>query len=155
MGYCTKGDIQDAIGGPQALVWLTDLLNVSVDVLAVSSAIAWATAAIDSYAIGTPGTLTTAGALWPVTPDQAKQTCITLAVYRLYATIRREVPEQWRLAFDAAMRTLADLRDGKVSWVATIPPAVQAVSTVSFESSRQAPSLGTFRVAKRSQTDGL
>lgn len=155
MAYCTKADIQDAIGGPQALVWLTDLLNVSVDVAAVSSAIAWASAAIDSYAIGTPGTGTTAGALWDVTPDQAKQTCITLAIYRLYVTIRREVPEQWRIAFDGTMQTLTNLSQGKVSWVATIPPAIQAVSTVLFESSRQAPSLGTFRVAKRSQTDGL
>lgn len=156
MAYCTQTDLELAIGGAPALQWLTDLTNTAIDTDAVEEAIVWSSSIIDAYATGTPGTGTIAGDLWsPSTPLQAKHTCVTLSIYRLYVTVRREVPEKWLQEYNAAIRDLTMLRDGRVSWVSTIPPAIQALSQVLFRSSSAAPNTGTFRYAKRSQTSGL
>lgn len=159
MAYCTQADLQAAVGGLEALTWISDLTNVQVDVAAVASAIEYASAVIDSYATGTPETGSTPGDLWappgPGTPTQAKQAAITLAIYRLYETIRREVPAQWQVAFDRTIANLADLAAGKVSWVGGQPPAVQVVSSVFQWQSRQPLPSGSLRRATRYQTDGL
>lgn len=159
MAYCTQADIQAAVGGLEALTWISDLTNVQVDVDAVASAIEYASAVIDSYATGTPETGSTPGDLWappgPGTPIQAKQAAITLAVYRLYETIRREVPAQWQGAFDRTTATLTALASGKVSWVGGQPPAMQVVSSVFQWNSRQTLPSTSLRTATRYQTEGL
>lgn len=160
MAYCTQADLQAAVGGLEALTWISDLTNVQVDVDAVASAIEYASAVIDSYATGTPETGSIPGDLWappggPGTPIQAKQAAITLAIYRLYETIRREVPSQWQSAFDRTIVTLGDLSSGKVSWVGGQPPARQVVSSVFQWNSRQTLPNTSLRTATRYQTEGL
>jgi len=160
MAYCTQADLQAAVGGLEALTWISDLTNVAVDTDAVSSAIEYASAVIDSYATGTPETGSTPGDLWgppsgPGTPIQAKQAAITLAIYRLYETVRREVPAQWQTAFDRTLANMTDLSAGKVSWVGGQSPAKQVVSSVFQWQSRQTLPTGSLRRATRYQTDPL
>ena len=160
MAYCTQADLQAAVGGLEALTWISDLTNVQVDVAAVASAIEYASAVIDSYATGTPETGSTPGDLWgppsgPGTPIQAKQAAIALAIYRLYETVRREVPAQWQTAFDRVIASLTDLAAGKVSWVGGQAPAQQVVSSVFQWQSRQTLPPNSLRRATRYQTDGL
>lgn len=155
MAYCTTDDIRNAIGGLAALTWLTDLENVSVNVEACDEAIEYGAAVIDSYAAGTPGTVAVPGAIFGATvPDSAKQANVTLAVCRLYETIRREIPDDWETACTKVYEMLQELQKGTISFTG-IAPAAQAVSRVAFRSSRELPRTGTRRVAMRSQTDPL
>ena len=84
MAYCTSSDIQNAVGGSAALIWITDLTNTAIDTSAVTSAIEYATGEVDTYVTGLPGTTGVAGAMWSTTPTQAKQCSINIAVEVLY-----------------------------------------------------------------------
>lgn len=132
MAYCTSQQIQDAVGGLTALIWITDLENTAVNADAVTSAIEASTGKIDQYATGTPGTGTTAGALWASTPTQAKQCAIDIAVCTLYERIRREVPETVKDARDEAIELLKLLAKGAVSWVTTETPSALNVGAVYY-----------------------
>lgn len=130
MAYCTEAEIQGAVGGATALKALTSLANTAIDSTAVASAIEFASAVIDQWAIGTPDTGTTAGALWSSTPIQAKHCAISIAVYRLYELVRREAPKTIADAYTRAMDMLEALSSGKTSWVPAEPPAVQNTGVV-------------------------
>lgn len=159
MAYCTQADIEASIGGPSALVWLSDLTNTAIDTDAVSSAIEWSTNLVDSYAVGTPETNNTAGDLWgdvnTGTPEAAKTACVTLSIFRLYQTIWRDIPASVQSSYDRAIRELELLRDGRVSWLATQPTTVQNISTFAFQNSRSPSSNSIYRTARRRQTDSL
>jgi phage gp36-like protein len=130
MAYCTSDEIQGAVGGATALKALTSLTNTAIDTTAVASAIEFASAVIDQWAIGTPDTGTTAGALWSSTPIQAKHCAISIAVYRLYELVRREAPKTIADAYQRALDMLKALAEGKASWVPSEPAAVQNTGTV-------------------------
>jgi hypothetical protein len=159
MAYCTQADIEASIGGASALVWLSDLTNTAIDTDAVSSAIEWSTNLIDSYAVGTPETNNTPGDLWgdvtTGTPEAAKSACVTLCIFRLYQTIWRDIPASVQSSYDRAIRELELLRDGRVSWLATQPTTVQNLSTFYFQNSRSPSAIGSYRTARRRQTDSL
>lgn len=158
MGYCTQADIESSIGGPSALVWLSDLTNTATDVDAVSAAIEWASGIIDSYAVGTPETGNVAGDLWADaggTPEGAKAACVALSVFRLYQTIWRDIPAAVQSSYDRTMRELELLRDGRVSWLATQPTTLQNISRLAFQGSREPGNIGSYRTARRRQTDSL
>lgn len=123
--YASTTQLQNAIGGSDALAWISDLLNSTTDTSAVSSALDWATSTIDAYATGTAGTTGTEGALWSTTPTRAVQCCIDLAVYSLYLRIRRQVPDDIQALYEAWIDELGKLATGKISWVVSQdPPSV-------------------------------
>lgn len=155
MPYCTQAQIEAAVGGNAALVWISDLNNAAVDVNAVASAIEWAGAQIDQYATGTPGTGTTEGALWDTTPAQAKQAAISLAVYCLYDRIRRDIPESVKQTYERTMKLLELLSQGKVSWVTTEAPAAQNASHVFYVTPGTEARVGNPRRTRRDQFDSF
>jgi hypothetical protein len=130
VAYCTQAQVEAAVGGADDLRWLTDPTNVTTDTAAVTSAIEAGAADIDSYATGTPGTGSTAGALWSSTPLPAKHGNIALAVYYLYVRIRREEPPP--MIVEGAKRVweqLKALAAGELAWVVSETPAAQNVGT--------------------------
>ena len=131
-GYCTSTDVQNAIGGSARLKLLTDIANSSTNTSAITSAIDEATGLIDQYATGTPGTGTTAGALWSSTPIPATQCAINIAVYTLYVRIWDEVPEDVKIKYERSLDLLEKLAQGKVSWVPSETPARQNVGGVYY-----------------------
>lgn len=155
MAYCTQAQIETALGGDSALAWISDLENTTIPTTAIASAIEWSTQIVDSYAAGTPGTGTTAGALWSSTPIQAKHCAIDLSVYVLYERIRREVPESVKDAYLRAIKALEDLRDGKTSWVMTETPAAQNLGTIDYFSSVSTERTQNPRRTMRASRDKL
>jgi phage gp36-like protein len=110
---------------------------------------------IDQWAIGTPDTGTTAGALWSSTPIQAKHCAISIAVYRLYELIRREAPKTIADAYARAMEMLKALAEGRTSWVPAEPAAVQNTGTVWFFSAGSTARDDNPRRTRRDQLDAL
>lgn len=153
MPYCTQSDIEKAVGGADTLQWITDLDNQTINVNAVTSAIEWAGSQIDMYATGTPGTGTTAGALWSSTPTQAKQSAINLAVYCLYDRIRRDIPESVKETYERTMEVLKLLSQGKISWVTTEPPAAQNLAHVYYTGPGSTARTANPRRTRRDQFD--
>jgi phage gp36-like protein len=130
--YASQTNVENAVGGSAALVWITDLTNTALNSNALAEALDYATATIDSHVVGLGGTTGTAGAMWSSTPEQAIAACVTLAVYRLYEAVRREVPAQWQRAYERTIKELEALRDGKVSWVVSESPAVVNAQAVYY-----------------------
>jgi phage gp36-like protein len=146
MAYCTSDEIQGAIGGAAALKALTDPANATTNSTAVTSAIEFASAVIDQWAIGTPDT---------GTPIQAKHCAISIAVYRLYELIRREAPKTIADAYARAMEMLKALAEGRTSWVPAEPAAVQNTGTVWFFSAGSTARDDNPRRTRRDQLDAL
>jgi hypothetical protein len=137
--YCSQADIEGAVGGASALNWVADPLNTSPALAATTTLITScrvaATALIDAYATGTPGSTGTAGAMWSTTPDVAKHAAIAISLYFIYSRVRREeipadVLEQYKLYADPDKGLLAKLAKGEVAWVASETPPAQNVGTV-------------------------
>jgi hypothetical protein len=137
MAYHTQANIEDAVGGAAALNWIADPLNSSPALAAtatlIASAIAYADAQIDAAGAGTPGTGSTAGALWTDAGALiiAKHVGISISLYIIYERVRREeTPQSVKDAYTEARERLAALRKGEESWVMSEPPAVQNTGTV-------------------------
>jgi phage gp36-like protein len=130
--YASTTQLQNAIGGNDSLAWISDLLNVSVDSNAVTSALEYGTSLIDTYANGTPNTLGIEGAMWATTPTRAVQCCIDAAIFVLYLRIRRDVPDNIQALYDKWIKELERMNEGKVSWVVAEPPATANTGNVFY-----------------------
>src|SRR5262245_55774388 len=103
--YCSSDDLIAVLGGDLELQRLSDKANLATDDDAVAEALATATAKIDEYATGTPGTDgTTAGALWSTVPQQAKSACEVLAIYYLAQGVWGFVSQERKAAYDLAIK---------------------------------------------------
>lgn len=154
--YSTLANLEDACGGSAALTRIADPSNTSPRSAATTALITAArddaTALIDTYVNGTPGTSGgTAGDMWSgSTPAAATRAEVAIALYRVY--LRAEVQDipAWVVEdYERYVGTkdkpmdgiLGQVAKGKVSWVASEPSALQNSGTVYYFNGTDADSI--------------
>ena len=128
MNYCTDENILGRID-ETALTQLAADDEGLIDDEIVAAAIADAAATIDSYCQGRYSI-----PLSPV-PPKITELCVDIAVYNLYSRSDLAMPEIRKDRYNAAIRFLERVADGKIQLGAATPAPVNTDNAAIFESS--------------------
>lgn len=128
MDYCTIENITERIG-ETALIQLTDDAGTGeADEDLATAAIGAASATIDSYCQGRYSV-----PLTPI-PAQIAGLCVDIAVYNLYSRSDLAMPEVRKDRYNAAIRFLEKVADGKIQLGADTPAQINTDNTVNITS---------------------
>ena len=126
MAYSAKADILEQLD-EDVLIQLTDDDDAgSVDDDKVTRAVADADATIDAYCQGRYTI-----PLSPV-PDKIRQVSVDIAIYNLYSR-RKGAPETRKDRYNAAIRFLEKVSEGKIKLGASTPAATNTANSVKID----------------------